>query len=444
MSKIPLQNGLSLLEVLVWRSKSQVMVSPIDWQTLLNTLGIEPPKVTNVTQDVGDDSAQEAGEQSTLLDDMAQMPADEHYDYFVKFLQKRLMLMLKLKEEPAENKALGELGLDSLLAMELRNTVKSLTKVNMPPTALFDYPTLTELATYLLGEMNLGSGTAQKKKKQVSDVMKLVKLQQGTQDDTAVFCLPGAGGNLFTQYSALAKCLGTKHTVFEFVVGNHVLPSVEEMAAVCVEEIQQAVKDGTSISLVGWSYGGVVAHEVGKQIQKLGEGKKYNFKAIALIDWMESARFTEKFNVSVAALGSLVRSIEVMSDNYNLHSELSGMLPADFYQWEFDGQARWVIDEMASRGLFDNEQKSVLLEKVGAFQEAVESLQHYRAEPFPDPKSPTVLAFPCSLEGLDDVDPFNWSTFQPAAQVTTLQCSHWACLKNPHIDTVAKSLGDVL
>jgi acyl carrier protein len=45
---------------------------------------------------------------------------------------------------------LGDLGLDSLLAVELRNTLSSAIGQPLPATLLFDYPTLDALTNYLL------------------------------------------------------------------------------------------------------------------------------------------------------------------------------------------------------------------------------------------------------------------------------------------------------
>jgi hypothetical protein len=49
---------------------------------------------------------------------------------------------------------LGELGLDSLLAVELRNTLATALGRALPATLLFDHPTIDALTDHLLGELS--------------------------------------------------------------------------------------------------------------------------------------------------------------------------------------------------------------------------------------------------------------------------------------------------
>ena len=54
-----------------------------------------------------------------------------------------------LGHAPGQEAPLMEAGLDSLGAVELRNSLSSAFGVDLPPTAMFDYPTIAALARFL-------------------------------------------------------------------------------------------------------------------------------------------------------------------------------------------------------------------------------------------------------------------------------------------------------
>ena len=56
-----------------------------------------------------------------------------------------------LGSTPALDQPFMEAGLDSLGAVELRNSLSSLFGIDLPATVTFDYPTASELAGFLAG-----------------------------------------------------------------------------------------------------------------------------------------------------------------------------------------------------------------------------------------------------------------------------------------------------
>jgi acyl carrier protein len=70
-------------------------------------------------------------------------------------LSRRILGTLGLPPETpvAPDRALRDLGLDSLLSVSLRNELAGALALDLPSTLLFDHPTLSALADHLLGAL---------------------------------------------------------------------------------------------------------------------------------------------------------------------------------------------------------------------------------------------------------------------------------------------------
>jgi acyl carrier protein len=86
---------------------------------------------------------------------LGQAPAGQRRAWLLQQLQVEAARILRLPPQilPDENRPLHELGLDSLMAVELRNVLVELTGRPLPVTLLFDYPAPAAMADYLLGEL---------------------------------------------------------------------------------------------------------------------------------------------------------------------------------------------------------------------------------------------------------------------------------------------------
>lgn len=58
-----------------------------------------------------------------------------------------------LGQEVPQDQPFMEAGLDSLAAVELRNTLSSKFSLDLPASLLFDYPTIASLSSFLLASM---------------------------------------------------------------------------------------------------------------------------------------------------------------------------------------------------------------------------------------------------------------------------------------------------
>jgi acyl transferase domain-containing protein/acyl carrier protein len=147
-----LEQGLACLDRL-WGSAGQVCVLPMDWRrwASLYPAYMATPFFSDVIEK-REASAQRSS-QSALLRDLEHAPEPSRVDIVRERVHS--LAVKALGFDPARRlepqQPLGELGLDSLIALELRNALSAEVGQSLPATLLFNYPTVENLTTYLAG-----------------------------------------------------------------------------------------------------------------------------------------------------------------------------------------------------------------------------------------------------------------------------------------------------
>lgn len=117
-----------------------------------------PPMVADLIRPLGErqvDDARAAKSKSALLQRLEGLPEDEQYAILLDLVRSNIATVLR-RTGPAAidpDRALQELGVDSLRAVEMSNLLKSATGLALPPTLVFDYPKPAELAGYMHHEL---------------------------------------------------------------------------------------------------------------------------------------------------------------------------------------------------------------------------------------------------------------------------------------------------
>jgi acyl carrier protein len=159
ITPIPTPTGFRLLEQLLKHPIAQAAVLPIDWAQLLRPFaqGNVPPLFELVVEQ----SAGATAPTAELRKRLEQAPAYERRELLVSELQANVAKVLALASGQSidPRQPLGELGLDSLMAVELHNRLGMELGVALPTTILFDYPTIDALSGYILRDaLKLESG----------------------------------------------------------------------------------------------------------------------------------------------------------------------------------------------------------------------------------------------------------------------------------------------
>ncbi len=158
-------DALTALNRVFFEIVSQVMVIPVDWPSFLRS-----QKGTRVPTILSELAGREIQPRETPLR-AAEGPdlrlllnkalPDERRTVLSQYLIQEVARVLKLDDSRALNvkKPLREAGLDSLMAVELRNTLSLAAGSNFPATLLFKYPTIEALTDYLASKIFPADGT---------------------------------------------------------------------------------------------------------------------------------------------------------------------------------------------------------------------------------------------------------------------------------------------
>ena len=128
-------------------------VASVDWPALGAGMGRPPALVSDLAGSGGDEAAPGgAGDLAARLGGAAAM---ERERLAVEFVREATRSVLRLGELPAAELGFFELGMDSLMAVELRNRLnRGLAGAYVVPnTAVFDYPTPGRLGRHLLEQL---------------------------------------------------------------------------------------------------------------------------------------------------------------------------------------------------------------------------------------------------------------------------------------------------
>lgn len=161
------QQGLRALDRLVRQDGTHSVVMAMDWSVFEEAAESRPPLLEDLLT-AAQEEAEEAKESSDdVLTRMRNTPSSERENVLVSFLQGEVQSVLRLSSTPAPTVGFFDLGMDSLMAVELRNRLNRALagSYTAPNTLVFDYPDISSLATHLMdeiGDAELESGDPEK------------------------------------------------------------------------------------------------------------------------------------------------------------------------------------------------------------------------------------------------------------------------------------------
>jgi acyl transferase domain-containing protein/acyl carrier protein len=147
--------GLRTLGRLLNQPAANVVVLPVRWQAFLEAIPGAPPPMLRVMAKTAvrrKETTRTDAAGSALKAQLLSVSAPERTDILVAFLRQQVGKALGLENGDGVDlqATFTDLGLDSLMAVEVRNGVASALGQSLPASLVFDHPTIAQLADHIV------------------------------------------------------------------------------------------------------------------------------------------------------------------------------------------------------------------------------------------------------------------------------------------------------
>jgi len=156
------EKAMQALELLLPQRIPQIGVMQTNWELLVRSYTgmLSAPWASELVGQMP------AVEQEDLIESLKEASPEDRTELLCAAIQRLVVMVMgyTAAEAPEPDQGLFELGLDSLLALELKNHIQNQIRKDFPATAIFDYPTIAKLAVYLLTQvlgLPIATGVAQ-------------------------------------------------------------------------------------------------------------------------------------------------------------------------------------------------------------------------------------------------------------------------------------------
>lgn len=156
---IPPQKGLHILGQLLRETSIEVGVAPFDWRLYFEGL----PRRLSVLADVERELAQEAAAAetfATLRKALRGGDAAEREALLLNYLRGVIARLLRIEagEELSPSQSLQDLGLDSLVSIQLRNRIRTELEIDLPVAEMIEAASLAQLVAVVSAKVAPASG----------------------------------------------------------------------------------------------------------------------------------------------------------------------------------------------------------------------------------------------------------------------------------------------
>jgi acyl transferase domain-containing protein/NADPH:quinone reductase-like Zn-dependent oxidoreductase/acyl carrier protein len=154
------RDGLRAFDALLSGTRAVAAVLPVlSWQAFMRQQALASRELLSLLTDTSPRQETAAIREKKQYGQFHQAlrlaSAGQRKDMLAEHLREQTLKILALPPQTRvdENEALHDLGLDSLMAVELRNVLMASLELQLPPTMVLDHPTLRHLTEFLFGQI---------------------------------------------------------------------------------------------------------------------------------------------------------------------------------------------------------------------------------------------------------------------------------------------------
>jgi myxalamid-type polyketide synthase MxaB len=272
--------ALRLLEQLMSGPDSNCAAMDVNWPDLLRMLGNRVPTLLHdiaVLHSDEDQTVAAEGIDRVFLDSLQPLDAGGRVERLRDYFATELARIMGIDKDSLElDQPLNEIGMDSLLAMELKNNLERRLDFSLPMTAFMEGPSITKLASHASKAISTGGAEAadsialpESDLRTWSPIVRMSPLEGAA----PLFCIHPLGGDI-NCYRHLARALTRNPLIAMRGRGNEgVLPPHSDLGEM-IEVYHDAVKSiqpSGPYFIGGWSAGGIFAYELARTLQERGD-----------------------------------------------------------------------------------------------------------------------------------------------------------------------------
>jgi len=280
MELLPAQPALELLGKLLRAAPANVAVMDAKWSALLQRMGGRVPPL------LGELAEQEAGGDQPAAADAVDLAfrqqllavdSERREAMLREYFADELCRIMGIERAQLDlEQPLNEIGMDSLLAMELKTNLEQRLAFSLPMAAFLERPSVTTLAMHAGRALAAGGAAGESPREASADVASawspIVTLQPAG-EGAPVFCLHPLGGDV-NCYRDLARSLKGRPLCALRGRGNEGrLPphaAMEEMISAYLEAVRSVQPRGP-YHFASWSAGGIFSYELARMLRAQGE-----------------------------------------------------------------------------------------------------------------------------------------------------------------------------